>query len=265
MMTISVNAVILDWAGTTVDFGSRAPTHVFIEIFRERGVDITSEEARGPMGRAKHEHIELILNLPRVSKIWTQIHGAAPTRDDVMAMYADFLPLQKQILAAGSDVIPDVPKAIQSLRKEGIRIGSSTGYTRELMDIVVPIAAAQNYSPDLVVCADEVRAGRPEPWMNLRNAELLNVPVDSVIVVDDTLVGIEAGRNSGMKTVGVSMTGNELGLSLAEVRQLDPEELHTRLQSIEERFLSAGADYVVTSVAELPQLIRRISTSPKGR
>ncbi len=259
MMTLSVNAVILDWAGTTIDFGSLAPTQVFLEIFRQRGVDITAEEARGPMGRAKHEHIELILNLPRVSQRWTNIHGAAPTRDDVMAMYADFLPLQKKILAAGSDVIPDVPEAIRALRGQGIRIGSSTGYTRELMDIVVPIAAAQNYKPDLVVCADEVAAGRPEPWLNLRNAELLNVSVDSVLVVDDTLVGIEAGRNSGMKTVGVTMTGNELGISLAEVQQLEPGELHSRLQKIEQRFLNAGADYVISSVAELPQLIRRMS------
>ena len=77
--------------------------------------------------------------------------------------------------------------------------------------------------------------------------------------MDDTLVGIEAGRNSGMKTVGVTMTGNELGLSLAEVQQLEPEELHSRLQKIEQRFLNAGADYVISSVAELPHLIRRMS------
>ena len=258
-MTTSIKAVILDWAGTTVDFGSRAPTQVFLEIFRQRGVEITVEEARGPMGRAKHEHIEMVVNLPRVSQLWQDVHGSLPTMDDVMAMYADFLPMQKQILAAGSNVIPDIPEAIQSLRKMGLRIGSSTGYTRELMDVVVPIAATQGYEPDAVVCANEVTAGRPAPWMNLRNAELLNVqPFDSILVVDDTLVGIEAGRNAGMKTVGISMTGNELGLSLEEVLQLAPEELHSRLQKIEQRFFDAGADYVIQSVAELPRLVKSI-------
>ncbi len=177
-----------------------------------------------------------------------------------MSMYTDFLPLQKRILAEGSHVIPDVPEAVRNLRDMGVRIGSSTGFTRELMDIVVPIASAEGYEPDVVVCADEVTEGRPAPWMNLRNAELLNVyPLDEILVVDDTLVGIEAGRRAGMKTVGITMTGNELGLSLEAVQQLPPEELHSRLQTIERRFIEAGADFVLQSVAELPQLVRSIS------
>ncbi len=259
-MKCAIQAVIFDWAGTTIDFGSLAPMQVFVEIFRQRGIDITIDEARGPMGRAKHEHIEMVLNLPRISHLWEQHHGRQPTRDDVMSMYTDFLPLQKRILAEGSHVIPDVPEAVRNLRDMGVRIGSSTGFTRELMDIVVPIASAEGYEPDVVVCADEVTEGRPAPWMNLRNAELLNVyPLDEVLVVDDTLVGIEAGRRAGMKTVGITMTGNELGLSLEAVQQLPPEELHSRLQTIERRFIEAGADFVLQSVAELPQLVRSIS------
>lgn len=258
-MKFRIAAVILDWAGTTVDFGSLAPTQVFVEIFRQRGVEISVDEARGPMGRAKHNHIDMVLQLPRVSELWELQYGRRPNHDDVLSLYCEFLPLQKQILAEGSHVIPDVPEAIEELRGLGIRIGSSTGFTRELMDIVVPIAAAEGYEPDVIVCADEVTEGRPAPWMNLRNAELLNTfPFDEILVVDDTLVGIEAGRRAGMKTVGISMTGNELGLSLEAVQQLAPEDLHTRLQVIENRFFEAGADFVVQSVAELPRLVRTI-------
>lgn len=259
-MIPKIKAVILDWAGTTVDFGSRAPTQVFIEIFRRRGVAITVDEARGPMGRAKHEHIAMVAGLPRVSEAWMQIYGRPPSEDDVTAMYREFLPLQKEILAAGSDVIPDVSDAIRALRAMGVKIGSSTGYTRELMDVVVPLASIQGYEPDSLVCSDEVTAGRPAPWMNLRNAELLNVsPLSSILVVDDTIVGIEAGRQAGMLTAGVTMTGNELGLSLAEVQQLSPDDLHARLEAIEMRFRNAGADYVLSSLAELPALIRSMN------
>src|SRR5262245_31865133 len=103
-----LNAVLLDWAGTTVDYGSRAPTRVFMEIFRRRGVEITAAEARGPMGRAKLDHIALVAALPRVTAAWKARHGREPIERDVRAMYEDFLPLQKETLAAGSHVIPGV-------------------------------------------------------------------------------------------------------------------------------------------------------------
>jgi len=261
-MASMIKAIILDWAGTTVDFGSRAPTQIFLEIFQRRGLEITIAEARGPMGRAKHEHIEMVASLPRVTEAWRELYGQPPTDDDFLSMYEDFLPLQKEILAEGSNVIPGISEAMRELRGMGLKIGSSTGYTRELMDVVVPLASAQGYEPDAVVCADEVTAGRPAPWMNLRNAELLNVyPLNSILVVDDTVVGIEAGFHAGMKTVGVTMTGNELGLSLEEVQQMSPEELHARLQLIEQRFLNAGADYVVSSVVELPELVRSMRSA----
>ena len=251
-----IKAVLFDWAGTTVDFGSRAPTQVFIEVFKRRGIQITEQEARGPMGRAKREHISLVAKLERVSGLWKQVHGHPPTDADVDAMYSEFLPLQKQILADNSDVITGVAEAIHSLRSNGIRIGSSTGYTRELMDVVVPIAASQCYSPDVVVCSDEVPAGRPAPWSNLKAAQLLDVyPMNAVMVVDDTPVGIEAGLNAGMITVAISLTGNALGLSEEDVQRLPPGELESRLQSIESAFMASGAHFVVRSVVDVPALL----------
>jgi phosphonoacetaldehyde hydrolase len=258
MITRPIKAVLLDWAGTTVDYGSRAPTQVFVEIFRRRGVEITVAEARGPMGRAKHEHIAMVAALPRVTELWRQRHGAAPTDVDVRAMYDDFLPLQKEILKQGSDVIPGIPEAIAELRRQGIRIGSSTGYTRALMEIVIPIAAAGGYHADVVVCSDEVSAGRPTPWMNVRAAELLGVcRFDQIVVVDDTPVGIEAAKNGGMMAVAVSLTGNSLGMSEAEVQQMPAAALQQRLLEIETDFRSAGADYVIKSVADLPALLNQ--------
>jgi phosphonoacetaldehyde hydrolase len=253
---LPIRGVILDWAGTTVDYGSLAPARVFVEIFRQRGIEITVAEARGPMGRSKPDHIWEILTLPRVSAIWQTRNGRAPVASDVQALYTDFLPLQKATLQQKSDVIPGVPEAIRKLRAQGLKIGSSTGYTRELMEIVAPIAALRGYAPDVVVCADDVPAGRPAPWMNFLNAQRLDIyPMSSVVVVDDTPIGVQAAINSGAIAVAVSQTGNALGLAAEEAAQLPPDEMTRRLQAIEDQFRSCGAHSVIRSVAELPELI----------
>ncbi|WP_425619315.1 phosphonoacetaldehyde hydrolase [Anatilimnocola sp. NA78] len=259
-MSAKLQAVILDWAGTTVDYGSRAPTQVFLEIFRRRGVEITVAEARGPMGMAKREHISAVISLPRVAQLWQQVHGRAPVDNDVQTMYDEFLPLQLETLARGSEMIPGVVEAIAECRQMGLKIGSTTGYTRALMEVVAPPAAKCGYSPDCIICSDDVSTGRPAPWMNFRAAEILGVyPLDAIIAVDDTPVGIAAGRNAGCVTVGVSQTGNALGLSQAEVEKLPPAELAARLQQIGRDFLAQGAHYVLRSVSELPNLIRKLN------
>jgi phosphonoacetaldehyde hydrolase len=252
-------AVILDWAGTTVDYGSCAPATVFVEIFRRRGVQITVAEARGPMGRSKRDHIAAVAALPRVAASWRAARGGLPSNADVQAMYDDFLPLQKETLARGSDVIPGVVKAITLCRRQGLKIGSTTGYTRELMEIVAPIAAREGYKPDCIVCSDDVPAGRPAPWMNFRAAERLSVyPMSSIIVVDDTPVGIEAGLNAGCLTVAISQTGNALGLSADEVASLPAATLEARLAAIERAFLELGAHHVIRGVGDLPYVLKQL-------
>ncbi len=63
-----VKAVILDWAGTTVDHGSLAPVRVLQEVFAGRGVPISEEEARRDMGVLKIDHIRKILFAPGVAR-----------------------------------------------------------------------------------------------------------------------------------------------------------------------------------------------------
>ncbi len=253
----SIKAVLLDWAGTTIDHGSRAPVMVILEIFRRRGINITVDEARGPMGKAKRQHIAAIIALPRIRALWTERIGRVPSDFDVQSMYEEFLPLQKQLLADYSDVIPGVPEAIDTLRAMGVKIGSTTGYTRELMKVVAPLAAAAGYSPDITVCADDVPDGRPAPWMNFLAAQQLGVyPMSSIVVVDDTPVGIEAGLNAGAITVAVSRTGNALGLSLAEYTAQQSDQLQDRLRKVEDEFHELGAHYIIPSVSALAHLIQ---------
>jgi phosphonoacetaldehyde hydrolase len=248
-------AIILDWAGCTVDHGSRAPTEVFMEIFRRRGVEITVPEARGPMGRAKDEHIADILALPRITAAWRERYGREPTPADVHEMYREFLPLQKETLSrVGSNVIPGVPEAIAKLRARGIKIGSTTGYTRELMEVVMPIAAREGYAPEVMIASDDVPMGRPAPWQIFRAAERLGVyPMTDVLVVDDTTVGIHAGLFAGAMTLAITRTGNALGLTAEEAAVLPSEELANRLARIAAEFQAAGAHATLPSVADLPE------------
>ena len=156
-------------------------------------------------------------------------------------------------------MIPGVVDAIEKLRILGCPICSSTGYTRELMEVVVPLAAEQGYRPDVVCTADDVPQGRPHPFLNRLVAQRLGVELSpNVIVVDDTSVGIEAGLRAGCTTVAVSKTGNMLGLDEAEVRALTADELAARLQRIEADFRGLCAHHVIESVADLPALLARI-------
>ena len=160
-----VQAVILDWAGTTVDYGSFAPTAVFLRLFESQGVTITAEDARSGMGLMKKDHLRAILARPAVAEAWQAVHGAPATEEDVEAMFDNFVALQTSVLAEYADPIPGLLQVIKDLRSRGIRIGSTTGYLSAMMAVLGPEAARRGYAPDCIVCPDEVTAGRPYPWM----------------------------------------------------------------------------------------------------
>jgi phosphonoacetaldehyde hydrolase len=255
-----VRAVIFDWAGTTVDYGSRAPVDAFIELFCRHEVTVTAEQARGPMGSHKRDHIRLILAMEPVAQQWQQRNGRTASTEDIDTLFREFIPLQTEVVACHADVILGVPQAVEWLRGQGIVIGATTGYTRAMMTSLLAQAAAAGYSPESDVCADEVPAGRPAPWMAITSAMQLGVyPMQACVKVGDTLVDIAEGLNAGMWTVGITKTGNELGLSQAEVEALPAPELASRLDAASGRFFQAGAHFVIPEVAQVPAVITEIN------
>lgn len=255
-----LKAVILDWAGTTIDYGSRAPAMVFVEVFKQQGVALTLEEARGPMGMAKKDHIREITRMAGVAQRWREVHDRLPTEADIEAMYEAFIPLQLDCLADYADLIPGMTEAIADFRQRGLKIGSNTGYNREMIHILLAAARKQGYEPDSTVCATEVPAGRPEPWMALQNAlEMRVYPLEAIVKIDDTVPGIEEGLNGGMWTIGLVQTGNEIGLSEAEVEALAPEVLQVRLEQGYQRLAQAGAHYVVDGIWDVPGILDEIA------
>ncbi len=254
----SLRGVLFDWAGTTIDFGSLAPVEVVREVFREFGIEVTEAEARGPMGKAKIDHLREVIRMPRVAALWNQKNASVASEQDIHQIYQRFLIMQKSVLAKYADLIPGTLEFVAFLRSRGIRIGSTTGYTRELMEVLSPIAARSGYAPDALVCSDEVSAGRPAPWSNFRAAELIGVyPMNQVLIVDDSIAGIQAGKHAGCYSVAVTITGNPLGLSLAEYAQLDQETIEKKHCEAEAEFYEAGADLVVHSLSMLHEIWRR--------
>ena len=255
-----IQAVIFDWAGTIVDYGSYAPTKVLIEAFAERGVAVSLAEARVPMGLPKWDHIQALGRLPGVAERWRKQFGHDLTSEDVDALYARFMPLQIEYIAEYSGVIPGVLEVLEGLRARGVRTGSSSGYPREVMEKLERCALANGLKLDHTVAGDDLKpGGRPGPWMALANViELGARDVAACVKVDDTEPGILEGLSAGMWTVGVALSGNEMGLTLEEVKALPETERQDRRDAAARRLLGWGAHYVVDTVASLPGVIGRI-------
>jgi phosphonoacetaldehyde hydrolase len=254
-----VTAAIFDWAGTVLDFGSIAPVASFCQVFEGAGVPISEAEARGPMGTAKREHVELILQDPAVRNRWQTARGELPQESDIDALYAEFLRVDALNVERHSALIPGALETIAALRARGIRIGSTTGYPREVMANLAPIAARLGYEPDHCCTVSDVARGRPWPDMCLSNALALGVPdVRSCVVIDDSPTGLQAGLAAGMWTVGVAASGNEVGLSLDAWLALGDAERAALVEPARERLASVGAHFVIDSIADLLPVIDAI-------
>ena len=254
-----LKAVIFDWAGTTVDYGSFAPITAFIKVFEHQGITIGPEQARAPMGLMKKDHLRAIARLEPVAERWRSVHGRPCSEVDIETMFREFVPLQMECLAEYASLIPGTRQTVEKLHQRGIKIGSTTGYTREMMEVLVPEAKKNGYSPDYWISASDVPAGRPFPWMCYQNAIQLQVyPLEAMVKVGDTLPDIEEGINAGMWTVGVAVTGNLMGLTEAQVAALPGGSLERRRQEIASQFYQAGAHYVLDGIGDLPGIVEEI-------
>jgi phosphonoacetaldehyde hydrolase len=244
--------IIFDWAGTMVDFGCCAPVQALVSAFARLGVQISDAEARVDMGKAKADHVRAILGRAPMADRWTRAVGHAPCQDDVARLMADLGPLMTQAAQSASTLIPGALETYRALRAAGLKVASSTGYTRDMMQPVLAAAAAQGYAPDHLVCANETLAGRPTPLMIYKACTELGVwPLSRVIKVDDAQAGVVEGRNAGCFTIGLAASGNGVGLSKPDFDALAPAERSKKIAASRAGLLAAGADLVIDSVADL--------------
>jgi phosphonoacetaldehyde hydrolase len=254
-----LKAVILDWAGTVVDHGSRAPMGAFVRAFAQFGVTIAVADARGPMGMAKWDHIRAADRAPAVAAAWRARHGRDFADADADAIFTVFEPMNIAAIKDHADIIPGALEALAAMRARGLKIGSTTGYTRPIMAVLAPLAAAAGYAPDVTVCAGDLPAGRPSPLMMWHAMAALGVwPAETVVKVDDTPPGIGEGIAAGTWTVGLALTGNIAGLSATELAALaEPARAEIRARATRD-MRAAGADFVIDSIATLPAVLATI-------
>lgn len=256
-----IEAVIFDWAGTAVDFGCFAPVQAFVEVFKHFGIEPTMEEVRKPMGMLKRDHIKTMLFMDRIHKLWVEKYGHEVTEEDIDSLYNLFEDKLLSILDRFAEPKPYVLDAVKQLRTMGIKIGSTTGYTDKMMEIVTKEAKKAGYEPDAWFSPDSVgNVGRPYPFMVFKNMEVLKcTSVDNVVKVGDTISDVKEGLNAGVVSVGVVEGSSEMGLTLTEYVALTKEAQDMLCKKTEEIFKEAGADYVIRNMEELPELIKNLN------
>ena len=252
-----IKAVIFDWAGTTVDFGCMAPVQAFVEVFKQYGIEPTMEEVREPMGMLKIDHIRTMLKMERICSLWKEKYGKEPGEEEAQALYQIFEEKLLGILHLYSDPKPGVVETVNRLRRNGFKIGSTTGYTDKMMEIVVLAAKEKGYEPDVWFSPDSTgQKGRPYPYMIFRNMEALGIKkVRRVLKVGDTVSDIKEGRNAGVWSAGIVVGSSEMGLSLSEYEALEQDEKERLCRITADRFLEAGADKVFYTMEDLGEFL----------
>jgi phosphonoacetaldehyde hydrolase len=257
-----VQAVILDWSGTTADAYVVAPAVVFVEVFKRQKVEISMVEARGPMGLRKDLHIKALTEVDEIKERWKKIHGKYPEQSDVDRMFADFVPLQLDCLRKYTTLLPGVAEVTQRLQKQGIKIGSTTGFVRSMVDILEEDSVKQGYKPDASVAGDEVTNGaRPSPHMVYKNLDMLNItPIQSVVKVDDTASGVGEAVNAGCWGIGVTRYSNYMDVDTPEDgKKLSEDEIKKRVAKTKDILEKAGAHYILESIADIEPVIEDIN------
>lgn len=257
---MTIRAVVFDWAGTIVDFGSLAPMGAFVRLFANHGVNTSIAQARVPMGLPKLAHITAMGAMPAIAKQWQEVKGHTFNADDAQALLEEFEPMSAASAMEHSDFIPGFLDTYAWLQQRGIAVATTTGYTRKIMTPLIAKAAEAGFAPERVICCDDVAQSRPSPLGVQACMETLGLAGHSsrVLKVDDTVPGLQEGVNAGCWTVGVAASGNALGWSWDTWVQASEDEREYSLQDAYRTLRDAGAHEVIHSVADLRGAIAAI-------
>ncbi|GBG96260.1 phosphonoacetaldehyde hydrolase [Lactococcus termiticola] len=250
---MKIEAVILDWAGTTVDYGCFSPVQAFVDAFESQGIGVTLEEVREPMGILKRDHIIAMLEMPRINSAFKELKGRDYNDEDVDQILEVFTDKLMSHLRLGTSLKPGTLEIAQLLREKGIKIGSTTGYTKAMLEPVAEAAARLGYTPDMAVTPEEVAGfGRPYPYMIFENLKRLEVmSTENVIKIGDTVADVLEAKHAGIKSFAVVEGSSVMALSEEEWETLSPDEQEQRSFAVKKVFLEAGADVVLQNLGEL--------------
>lgn len=191
----AVELVVMDVAGTTVHDGGEVPA-AFRAALAAHGIALADAEIEAVRGASKREVVGRLVAAHRPD---TPPALAA-------AVYADFRVALAERYRAGIRAVEGAEEAIRWLRGRGVRVALNTGFDREIVAMLLDALGWAEGFVDAVVCGDDVRAGRPAPYLIHRAMERAGATdVRRVMNVGDTELDLRAGGNAGVAwNVGVT-------------------------------------------------------------
>ena len=256
-----LTGLLVDWSGTIVDFGARAQATALVGAFEESSIRIGEDVTRPAMGAASWEHIRAILAMPAVTARWREVYGRDWSTTDIDMIHERFLPLQAEAAERFAVPVPGAVEALNDARALGLKVGSTSAFPRRVMERVMEIAGEQGLAVDACACVGDTPMGRPMPFMLYKM--LLDLELGAVwkcVVVDDTPLGIQAARNAGTWAVGVTISGNAVGMSTEQWTETPKDERDRLRRHASELLKASGAHFVVDSIAGLGAVLTRLNS-----
>jgi len=134
----------------------------------------------------------------------------------------------KKLVSERVNVLPGAIELLNSAKSKNIKLGLATGNDNTTTEIIIKSARLDKYF-DVIVTRDDVKKGKPNPDIFLKVAEKLNVNPKECIAIEDSIYGIESGKNAGMFTIAV-LTGTQ---SYEEILEKKPDLIVNTLKELD--------------------------------
>jgi len=199
----AAHAAIFDMDGVLIDSGAHH-RDAWDLLLRELGQEPSPESWRMTIGRPAEEAVSLLLGRK------LDAHEARTLARRKRAHYT-------RLAERGMLPIRGVAGFVEQLVRANVPRAVATSASRGDLDALLSQVGLRGHF-DVIVTSEDVRWGKPNPEVFLLAAAGLDVPPATCLVFEDSLVGVHAARNCGMRVIGLttSHTGRELLTAGAE-------------------------------------------------
>jgi len=253
----SVRGVVFDLAGTLIDTGCQAPVHAMTAAFAKNGLIVTDKIVREDMGLPKRAHIMAILDKPAMKTQWECLFNNQPRKVDVDRIYQSTNQELKRVVANYSKPTPFAIELLYYLQANGIHIGITTGYSREIINVLGDQLHKSGIIYNNLVCADEVKNPRPKAGMINKifdDWEIYNFGHHRFIKIGDTIADIQEAHAAGITCCQVIDTCSDLGNIINtdnKINNNNREFINNERNSIKHKFAKSGADFYCNNLHDI--------------
>ena len=202
--------IIFDLDGVLVNSGEEH-YQSFARLGEEAGYTITREQFRGLFGRHNSDIFPIVCGRPLPAD---EIARLADRKETIF----------RELLRGRVAALPGVHALLPSLRDVGFHLAIGSSTPRANVEMILNELALIDLL-EVIVSAEDVTNGKPDPQVFLLAAQKLGIPAAHCVVVEDAVAGVQAAKSGGM--LALAVTTNHPREALKQ------------------------ADYVVESLAEL--------------